>query len=58
MKALEYIKKNKEKLPDMKDLLILLGGLMVGNGLYMVYPPAAWIICGVFIVYLGWPKGR
>ena len=58
MKILEYIKKNKEKLPDTKDLLIILGGFMVGNGLYAIYPPAMWIICGVFITYLGWPKGR
>ena len=58
MKLLEYIKKNKEKLPELKDLLIILGGSMAGNGLYMIYPPAMWIICGVFITYLGWPEGR
>ena len=56
MKILELIKKNKEKLPDHNDLLIIIGSTMAGYGLHMIYPPLTWIIGGVLIAYLGWPK--
>lgn len=56
MKLLELIKKNKEKLPDISDLLIFIGAAMACHGLEMIYPPLAWIIGGIFIAYLGWPK--
>ena len=57
MKILEYLKKNKDKLPDTKDSLIILGGLMTGKGLYTIHPSVMWILCGIYITYLGWPKG-
>ena len=56
MKIVEYFKKNKEKMPGFEDLLMIIGFGMVLHGLHMVYSPLMWIICGVFIVFLGWPK--
>jgi hypothetical protein len=58
LKILDYFKKNKEKLPECRDLLILIGLIMTLKGIYAIYPPAMWITGGIFLIYLGWPKGR
>jgi hypothetical protein len=55
-RLIEYIKKNKDNLPDFKDLLLTAGLIMALRGLYLIYPPAMWIIGGIFIIYLGWPQ--
>lgn len=34
-----------------QELAILAGFLMVARGLYMVYPPAMWIICGLWLMF-------
>ena len=39
-----------------KDILMLIGLIMIGRGLYMVYPPSMWLIVGAFVIFLGWPK--
>ena len=56
MRLKNFIVKNKENLPGFNDLLILSGSIMAGKGLYMIYKPAMWVVCGIFLVYLGWPK--
>lgn len=34
--------------------LLAFGGLaMIGYGLYLVYPPAAWIVVGAALFYIG-----
>ena len=38
------------------DAAILTGLIMVGKGLYMVFPPSMWVVCGCGLIYLGWPK--
>ncbi|MFA5306000.1 MAG: hypothetical protein WC365_00985 [Candidatus Babeliales bacterium] len=42
-------------LPDMS---ILAGIILLAIGLYMVYIPLALMIPGLFLIYLGWPKGK
>jgi hypothetical protein len=43
---------------DFKDILISVGIIMAAKGIYMVYPPAMWVMVGVFFVYLGWPAAK
>ncbi len=38
------------------DILMIIGFISVGFGLYKVYPPAMWIICGGLLILLGFPK--
>jgi len=40
-----------------KEILLLLGFIMLGIGLYMVYIPAMFVVCGIILMYIGWPKG-
>jgi len=56
LKIIKFFQTNKEKLPSFYDVLIFCGIAMAGRGLYLIYEPAMWIVCGIFIVYLGWPK--
>jgi hypothetical protein len=44
------------KIVSFKDILMFIGLFMAGKGLYMVYPPSMWLIIGMFLIYLGWPK--
>ncbi|MFA5385776.1 MAG: hypothetical protein WC364_14165 [Eubacteriales bacterium] len=40
------------------DISILAGIILLAIGLYMVYIPLALMIPGLFLIYLGWPKGK
>ena len=40
-----------------KEILVLLGFVMLGIGLYMIYTPSMFIACGLILMYIGWPKG-
>ena len=40
------------------DISILAGIILLAAGLYMVYIPLALIIPGLFLIYIGWPKGK
>jgi hypothetical protein len=40
------------------DISILTGIILLAIGLHMVYAPLALIIPGLFMIYLGWPKGK
>jgi hypothetical protein len=50
-------KKEKRRLITAPELLIIIGFLMIAAGLYLVYMPAALVICGAMLMYAGWPKG-
>lgn len=41
--------------PDFHDILIIFGGIFLGKGLYMIYPPAMFIIIGIVVIWLGLP---
>lgn len=43
--------------PDLKDLFVFGGLGFAAYGIYMIYPPAAFILPGLFFVWLGL-KGR
>jgi len=38
---------------DLRDLCVFGGLAMIGNGIAAVYPPAAWIVCGSALFWLG-----
>lgn len=40
------------------DISIVLGVILLAAGLYLVYMPLALIIPGLFLIYVGWPKGK
>jgi hypothetical protein len=35
------------------DALVYLGGLILCGGVYMIYPPLAFILFGVFLIVIG-----
>jgi uncharacterized membrane protein len=50
---------SREKTSDfISELAILAGFLMLGYGLYLIYPPAMFIICGACLIWFGFPKVR
>ena len=58
MKIRQFLKKIGQKITSavsFKDVLMIVGLVMAGKGMYMVYPPAMWLVLGMFIVFLGWP---
>ncbi|USK85718.1 hypothetical protein [Peribacillus asahii] len=42
---------------DLRDIFAFGGLGLVACGLYMIYPPAAFIIPGLFFVWLGVKRG-
>lgn len=38
---------------DLRDVFVFGGLAMIGNGVAAIYPPAAWIVCGVALFWLG-----
>lgn len=38
---------------DMRDVLVFGGIASAGYGIGMIYPPAAWVFCGVMAFWLG-----
>jgi hypothetical protein len=43
----------KQYIPDLRDVFTFGGMGLLGFGLYMVYPPATFIILGLICLYLG-----
>lgn len=48
----------KKSLPniDFKDILVIIGAILISKGLYMVYQPAMYIFLGLTLSWLGWPS--
>ena len=46
--------KKSEKTFDMKDVLIITGSLLIGFGLWKIYPPAAYLAIGAEMLFLGY----
>ena len=42
-----------KKLKVIAEVLVIIGFAAFGYGLYEIYPPAMFIICGAIIMYLG-----
>lgn len=43
---------------DIRDLFTFGGLAMVGNGTHMIYPPAAWIVVGAVLYWIGIRHGH
>lgn len=43
----------KNKL-DLKDILVIAGSLLVGYGIWRIFPPAAYITIGLEMCFLGY----
>jgi len=56
LKKKEIIKK-LVKFIDFKDILMFFGVIATAKGLHMIYHPAMWLGVGIFLIYLGWPRG-
>lgn len=55
-KILHFLRENILKISNLKDLLMLIGLVMAGRGIYMIFEPAMWIFIGGFLIFLGWPR--
>ena len=65
-----FLKKLNLKLPKIRlpssekaydwisELAMLAGFLMFGYGLYLVFPPAMFVICGICLFIFGFPARR
>ncbi len=50
---LRNFKLNFKKNFELKDLALLLGAGALFYGIWLIYPPAAYIVIGVGVLYLG-----
>jgi hypothetical protein len=50
-------KPTKPKLTDdhIREACLLAGFFALARGLWLIYPPAAWIACGLILIWLGIP---
>lgn len=57
---MKWIKKFKIKIPDsfFAETCLMVGFLMLGYGIYLIYHPAAFIVCGALLMWLGLPPRR
>ena len=46
-----------KKIETITEILLLLGFILLGIGLYMIYKPSMFVGCGAILMYIGWPKG-
>ena len=49
-------KKKSTFVSTMREILMLLGYLSLEYGLFIVYEPSAFIIGGILLMYVGYPK--
>ena len=40
----------------LSELAMLAGFFMLGYGIWLIYHPAMWIICGVILLLFGFPR--
>lgn len=40
------------------ELALLVGFFMFGYGIWLIYPPVMFIICGIGLFLFGFPRGR
>lgn len=39
-----------------RDACLLAGFLMIARGLWLIYQPAMWIVCGAMVLWVGIPE--
>jgi len=50
--ALALALRRRVPAPGLRDVLSLLGLLLVGTGLWQVWPPSALVVCGAILLYV------
>ncbi len=47
---------------DIADFMAILGGVIIGYGIYLIYPPASHIFVGLFLIgwaiLIGWSRSK
>lgn len=49
------MKKPKITLDTVRELCLVTGFFVFGGGIWWIYPPAALIVCGALLVWIGLP---
>lgn len=55
---MKKIMKDALQVVDIRDLFCFGGLAMVGYGTHQIYPPAAWIVVGVVLYWIGIRNGH
>jgi len=48
--------KNRNIFAILPDILMIIGFISVAYGLWQIYQPAMFIICGALVILLGYPR--
>jgi hypothetical protein len=47
---------SRDKLVEnVREACLAAGFFMLARGLWLVYPPAMWVVCGALLIYVGLP---
>jgi hypothetical protein len=55
---MKWLKKLKPSDDAIRELILVAGFFMLGYGLWRIYQPAAYIVCGTLLLWLGLPPRR
>ncbi|WP_164848743.1 hypothetical protein [Paenibacillus sp. DCT19] len=48
----------KVTLDHIREFLLVCGFIMAAYGIWMIYPPAMYIICGIVLMWVGMPNQK
>lgn len=48
---------NSKIVTAVREIILIIGFVMLGVGLYMVYVPLMFIVCGALMIFATLPKG-
>ncbi|AYB41043.1 hypothetical protein [Brevibacillus laterosporus] len=51
-------KRPKITVENVREACLLVGFFSFGYGLWQVYPPSMWIICGLMVLFVGLPARK
>jgi hypothetical protein len=49
-------KEKRQIMGVIPDILMIIGFFFIEYGLFTVYPPAMWVVGGILLILLGYPK--
>ncbi|ELK38811.1 hypothetical protein D478_27756 [Brevibacillus agri BAB-2500] len=52
------MKKPKITLETAREACLLVGFFSLARGLWLIYPPAMWLVCGLLLLWVGFPPKR
>ncbi|MGO4181217.1 hypothetical protein AB4Z17_08555 [Paenibacillus sp. TAF43_2] len=56
MKKEETSKQEFDYISFARESCLVAGFFMLGYGIWSIYPPAAWIVCGGLLLWVGFPQ--